>query len=363
MVGQSIVSGLKKSYDAVVVGSGPAGASIAKTLYGSGLDVVILEKCSLPRDKVCSGVVLPSARKFLCDNYPDIPKNVFAEPPEIKGGRYIRTSESQYREMSVLATDVGKDLPACGFNIYRRELDLWLCRESRAPIADNCLFVDYSDEREGISARVKHNGERLTIKTKYLIGVDGPISRVRRSLLPEYDKTLHWIAVRDEFYEGEVDLEPGWIYWILDTGMTTGMASLIHKDRYIQLSVGSSPEESPNKLLKRFVAILTDKYGLHINKTTIRHGIVMNDMPYREDYVLGNGNVLLAGEAAGFVRGLDGITSALVTGKAAGESILESARSGRSPLAHYSDHELVVSEKEICKEAHRKMSNLGLGGP
>ena len=44
----NIVTKLKKSYDAVIVGAGPAGASAAKVLYGSGLNVLIIEKCSLP---------------------------------------------------------------------------------------------------------------------------------------------------------------------------------------------------------------------------------------------------------------------------------------------------------------------------
>ena len=53
------------------------------------------------------------------------------------------------------------------------------------------------------------------------------------------------------------------------------------------------------------------------------------------NYCLGRGNVLLAGEAAGLNRGAEGITSALISGNAAGESILESMQSGKKAMATY----------------------------
>jgi flavin-dependent dehydrogenase len=61
--------------------------------------------------------------------------------------------------------------------------------------------------------------------------------------------------------------------------------------------------------------------------------------------------VLLAGEAGGFNRCAEGITSALVTGRAAGESIVWAFGSGGSALAAYSD--AVASEIEACAKVYQ----------
>ena len=43
------------TYDAVICGAGPSGATAAKYMADAGLDVVVLEKKSFPRDKPCGG--------------------------------------------------------------------------------------------------------------------------------------------------------------------------------------------------------------------------------------------------------------------------------------------------------------------
>ena len=72
---------------------GLQGASTAKSLADKGLDVVIIEKCSFKRDKMCSGMILPSAREFLDKNYPELPDHMFMEPRLIKGSVCIYTDE------------------------------------------------------------------------------------------------------------------------------------------------------------------------------------------------------------------------------------------------------------------------------
>ena len=44
-----------KAYDAVVVGMGPAGATVAYQLSRAGLSVLGLDKATHPRYKVCGG--------------------------------------------------------------------------------------------------------------------------------------------------------------------------------------------------------------------------------------------------------------------------------------------------------------------
>jgi flavin-dependent dehydrogenase len=54
---------VKPSYDAdvIIAGAGPAGAAAACHLARSGASVILLDRATLPRDKVCGDFVGPSA--------------------------------------------------------------------------------------------------------------------------------------------------------------------------------------------------------------------------------------------------------------------------------------------------------------
>ena len=51
--------------DVVVVGAGPAGAAIAILLAEHGLDVVVLDRAALPREKICGEYLSPEAARVL----------------------------------------------------------------------------------------------------------------------------------------------------------------------------------------------------------------------------------------------------------------------------------------------------------
>ena len=53
--------------DVIVVGAGPGGSATAQALAQSGLDVLLLEKTSFPREKVCGDGLTPRAVKTLVD--------------------------------------------------------------------------------------------------------------------------------------------------------------------------------------------------------------------------------------------------------------------------------------------------------
>lgn len=351
---------LKSAYDVVIVGAGPAGAAAAKALAGAGLDCVIIEKCALKRDKMCSGIILPSAWKIIDQQYGPIPDHVYTTPREVRGCRYVRTDDPDGRVMTYPALDLSETDPdpATGANVERAEFDYWLCEVSGVPMAGNCLFLGYEIDGGTIWVSLKNNGRHVKISTKYLIGADGPVSRVRRSLAPNFDETVNWISLYEEQYEGRIDLESGWMHWILDREC---FGSLLNKGSHIHVNIATPDRTATKSIYRRIMRFLAERHGFVLHKTTLTRGIVMNDMPYRDNVILGDGNVLLVGEAAGFVRALDGITSALVTGKAAGEAILASAEGG-TPHQHYARHPELLAEREACREAHPELGKRGFFG-
>src|SRR5579875_3198714 len=57
--------GVSGEADVIVVGAGPAGSATATWLARSGLDVLVLEKSTFPREKVCGDGLTPRAVKAL----------------------------------------------------------------------------------------------------------------------------------------------------------------------------------------------------------------------------------------------------------------------------------------------------------
>jgi flavin-dependent dehydrogenase len=52
-------------YDAIIVGAGPAGSTLATSLAEQGWYVLVVERDFLPRHKVCGEFLSPEAQKTL----------------------------------------------------------------------------------------------------------------------------------------------------------------------------------------------------------------------------------------------------------------------------------------------------------
>jgi flavin-dependent dehydrogenase len=342
------------NYDVVIVGAGPAGAATAKALSGSGLKTAILEKHSLPRYKMCSGILFPAALQFINDVFGDVPPQARCEPQEVKGLRGLLILDGPPIDLPFSAMNAiweDPDLPQNGLNIKRPELDLWLCRQSDALVIDNCAFIDLEQVDKKIVLRVNHAGEERKIETQFLVGADGPNSRVRKTAFSGFDRSLRLIPNYEEWYRGEIDLEPGWLYLFFDRSLSGFMATIFHKDGVITVVTGAAKGESAKSYFQVFRDHLEREHGLRVKETVSRHGIVLNDMSATENYCLGEGRILLAGEAAGFLRSAEGITPALISGQAASESILKSVESGRPAMDFYAP--ATATEMERCRMVHK----------
>lgn len=348
---------LKSSYDVVIVGSGPAGAAAAKALSGHNLNTLIMDAAKLPRYKMCSGILFPSARKFVADHFGEIPERIYCQPVAVKGNRVRVSNDKPYEYGPFSLFDEGEGLPEHGRNAIRAELDYWLSCQSDAQIVDQCRFKSALTSDSGqITVVAELNGEKLEIETRFLIGADGPMSTVRKSVAPDFDDTIRQIPNYEEWYQGHIDLEPGYLYIDCDRSITGYFATVFHKDDNIILVTGARKGESVKSYFAKYVQFLKEKHGLTIDKTVKSAGCILHDMSATDNYLLGKDNVLLAGEAGGFNRCAEGITAALVTGWAAGESVLKSI--GANVQAYNLYRIAAAAEMENCNRASAKIASL-----
>ena len=70
---------MKQSHDVIVVGAGPAGATLAYELGKRGIGVLVLEKEKLPRYKCCAGGVTSKAAKLLDFDISEVAEDVIYE--------------------------------------------------------------------------------------------------------------------------------------------------------------------------------------------------------------------------------------------------------------------------------------------
>jgi len=345
---------MDKKFDVVIVGSGPSGASTAKALSGFGLESAILEKKRLPRYKMCSGIILPYAYKIILEHFGPLPENIFCQPKDIKGLRLSLSIDSSLIDVPVNLIRNGGDPLEFAKNIKRPELDYWLCKKSGANILDDCLFMDMTSKKERLILKVKYGGANREIEAKYLIGADGPMSKVRKTSFPDFDNNLRLISCYEEWYKGEIELEPGWLYAFYDRNITGFMATVFQKDDNIIVNNATAKGESTKNYFYKFYNYLKQRHGLLVKSLLKCHGIILNDMAATQNYCLGKGNILLVGEAAGFLRGTEGIGPALLSGRIAGESIKKSIKTGRPAEDFYKKDVLPVIEACTKRQKERE---------
>ena len=118
---------VSKSYQAIVIGAGPAGSSAALTMARAGLDVALVERGTFPGEKNMFGGILhrmTSIEEYLPDFWNSAP----LERHIAKKGTTFMTGDASF---NVQHETVNFDrAPYNGYTVFRPRFDRWLAEEA-----------------------------------------------------------------------------------------------------------------------------------------------------------------------------------------------------------------------------------------
>ena len=198
--------------DAIVVGAGPAGAVAALTMARAGARVLIVDRATFPRDKLCGDTLNPGAVRLLADL--GIGDEVFAARPRLRGMRVTGPTTS----VSCRYTP-----PTAGIAMRRRDFDLVLLEAAiragarfEAGITVRRLLPDRSGCIRGVVFASRRTGAEVRMPALIVIGADGRRSVVARQAgLHTPARIRRWAfgayaaGVADMTDLGEMHVRPG----------------------------------------------------------------------------------------------------------------------------------------------------------
>lgn len=193
---------MTNTFDIAIIGAGPSGCACALALHGSGLRVVLIEKDTFPRDKICGDA---------------IPGPAFKAMDKINGewGEAMRqfSDKADVRTSQVFSPSgktITLDWVTYAYNSKRLNFDNFLIQfvrsETQTTVIENSRLQQISVENEGIICQFQDNS---TLKASIIIGCDGANSIVTRQL-GQFDlRDSHSCAAVRAYYKGVEGLKNG----------------------------------------------------------------------------------------------------------------------------------------------------------
>ena len=329
--------------DVVVVGAGPGGSATAYWAAAAGLDVLLLDKASFPRDKVCGDGLTPRAVAELARMGVAIREEdgwIRNRGLRVHGGGH--TIELPWPELS--------SYPSYGLAKRRSGLDQLLVEHARAAGAKilerTAVTGPLLDERTGRVVGVRARGEdgnELVLRAPVVVASDGVSSRLATALgrSPRADRPmgvavrtyfrspLHddpWMTSYLELWDGEPgasNLMPGygWIFALGDGTVNVGLGSVS--------STNAATKVDYRDLFGTWMANTPPEWGFtKENQDGPVRGAAL-PMGFNRGPLYGNG-VMLVGDAAGMVSPFngEGIAYALAAGRVAAEAAAQGLARG-----------------------------------
>lgn len=296
---------MNRTYDVIVVGSGPAGAVAAWRMAKAGVAVAVIEKAALPRYKTCGGGIVGRAMRTL-------PKDV----------RHAIEQDCHAAQLNFLPTGLSftthRQSPIVSMTM-RSQFDfamLSVAQEVGAVIHQRCAVEDVSFNEDQVKV-VTNAG---AMRAKFVVAADGALSTVARKmrltdgriLIPalEYEVTIPHDRL-DKFRNTAR----------FDFGLIPhGYAWAFPKQHHLSIGVLSMMQRGSD--LKQAMAHYLDLLGCSSATQVARHGFVIPIRP-RGQFV--EKRILLVGDAAGLADPVtgEGISFAVQSGLMAAQSLVD----------------------------------------
>jgi len=338
-----------RTFDVIVAGAGPAGATAAKVLGEAGVSTLLLDKSAFPRDKPCGGGISSRALArfpYLGDALANIPASW--------------VSKVHFESPSGFVVDYRSPEPLY-LMIRRCEFDnlLFSLAKAKVEIATGLVrkAVVHSDH---VSASVEVGGETREYRARMIIGCDGANSIVARasglrtgSVQSDYAIDMMEETPQQELSTAERDRM--YIYYRIRSHY--GYGYVFPKVTHLNVGVGFKLDYYLASLRGEhyahhaaFVDDLKSKRLLtgRSNRANFRAFPLPISGPLARTYA---DRVLLAGDAGGFVNALtaEGIYYAMVSGELAAKAAVKAISAYSFAGAPMSDYERAW-RKEIGDE-------------
>lgn len=308
-------------FDAIVVGAGPAGATAARGLAAGGARVCLLERARFPRNKPCGGGITTRA----LSRFPWLGPALARIPTHQVSRLHLEAGNLHH----VVLTS---ERPAV-LLVRRYEFDELLARLAVEAGAALCEEAWVSQAEAGDDLATVRTRDGREFRGRYLVaadGVNGIVTR-RLGLHPGWDGEALALDMMEEAPETRLRAtDPATLWVSYGHGGTDGYGYVFPKRGHVNVGIGcllsyfkEQVGRPPYEVQQGFVNDLVAR-GVLDGRSAREHFTPCHIPVGGPIERTGEGRVLVAGDAGGFVNAYtaEGIYYAMVTGDLAARAIL-----------------------------------------